>query len=229
MKPKRAAIFDMDGLLIDSEPLWRIAEIEVFSEVGLSLTDELCRQTVGLRADEAVGYWHARRPWPGPSVEDVTRRLLDSAEALIVERGALMPGAAELLATLHAQQMRLAIASSSPLRLIRAVVARFELSDYFGVLHTAEHEPAGKPDPAVYVTTMARLGVEPALCIAFEDSVPGVRSAKAAGAAVVAVPAPEDAGDEGFALADMRLESLHEFSLEALEAKGGQASRAFGD
>ena len=62
----KAVIFDMDGLLIDSEPLWRRAEIEVFESVGLRLTEEDCEQTTGLRTDEIVGYWYDRRPWAGP-------------------------------------------------------------------------------------------------------------------------------------------------------------------
>ncbi len=210
----RAAIFDMDGLLIDSEPLWRAAEIEVFGSIGLSLTEEQCRETIGLRVDEAVLHWHARFPWSAPSPEAVTRQLIGTAEQLIVERGTLMEGAEELIAHLHEMAMQLAIASSSPLRLIRTIVEQFELSSYFSVLHSAQGEPAGKPDPAVYLSTMSRLGVPPAECLTFEDSIAGIRAAKAAGAIVVAVPAPEDAGKPGFEIADLVLESLRDFSMQ---------------
>ena len=215
----RSVIFDMDGLLIDSEPLWREAEIAVFESVGLRLTQELCRETTGLRVDEVVKHWHARVPWTGPSCEQITERLLDAAQCLIVEHGSLMDGARDIIAELHAQDATLAIASSSPMRLIKTVVEKFAIEDYFFVLHSAEQEIAGKPDPAVYRTTMSLLGVHPHQCVAFEDSLSGVRAAKAAGAMVIAVPAPEDALDPGLAIADAILTSLKDFSLDLIRPR----------
>lgn len=215
----RSVIFDMDGLLIDSEPLWREAEIAVFDSVGLRLTDAMCRETTGLRIDEAVRYWHTRFPWNGPGCAAVAEQVLDAAECLIVERGCLMEGAQETIEAVQARNMKLAIASSSPMRLIQVVVETFALRDYFSVLHSAEQEAAGKPDPAVYRTTMALLEAKPHECVAFEDSVPGVRAAKQAGATVIAVPAPADAGNPGFAAADLTLVSLSEFRLEMIAAE----------
>jgi HAD superfamily hydrolase (TIGR01509 family) len=212
----RAFIFDMDGLLIDSEPLWREAEIATFESVGVRLTDELCRETTGLRADEVVRYWHTREPWSEPGCDRVTEQLLDAAQRLIVERGSLMAGARDAILSIHAQAARLAIASSSPMRLIEAVVEKFALADYFSVLHSAEHEIVGKPDPAVYRTTMSLLDVEPAECVAFEDSLSGVRAAKTAGAMVIAVPSQHDRLDPRFAVADVILTSLSDFSLDLL-------------
>lgn len=210
----RTVIFDMDGILIDSEPLWREAEIAVFGSLGLRLTDDLCRQTTGLRIDEVVRYWHKRFPWNGPSREQVAAQILDAVQCLIIEHGSLMDGARDTIVDLYAQDARLAIASSSPMRLIRAVVEKFSIDSYFSVLHSAENEVAGKPDPAVYRTTMSLLEADPHECVAFEDSLSGVRAAKAAGATVIAVPAPEDALDPGFAVADMVLASLADFSLD---------------
>jgi sugar-phosphatase len=136
---------------------------------------------------------------------------------LITERGSLMDGARDLVAELHSEGAKLAIASSSPMRLIRAVVEKFAIGSYFSVLHSAEHETVGKPDPAVYRTTMSLLGADPRQCLAFEDSLSGVRAAKAAGALVIAVPAPDDALDPGFAVADVILRSLRDFSLDLLQ------------
>jgi len=211
----QAAIFDMDGLIIDSEPLWREAEIDVFGSLGVPLTDAMCRETTGLRYDEVVRYWHARFPWEGAD-DEVTSRLLGAAQSLIVERGKLMTGARDAIVGLHENGLRLAIASSSPMTLIEAVVERFGLGEYFAVLHSAEDEYAGKPDPAVYVTALSMLGVDAHECVALEDSVSGVRSAKAAGAIVVAVPDPEAARDPGFAEADLVLSSLENFSLDLI-------------
>ena len=204
----------MDGLLIDSEPLWRLAEIAVFGSLGIRLTENMCRQTMGLRIDEVVRYWHRQFPWNGPSHVQVAEQVLDAVESLIIERGSLMDGARDTIADLCAQDAKLAIASSSPMRLIKAVVEKFAIGSYFSVLHSAEHETAGKPNPAVYRTTMSLLQAHPQDCVAFEDSVLGVLAAKAAGATVIAVPAPEDALDPGFAVADVVLASLKDFSLD---------------
>lgn len=215
----RTIIFDMDGLLIDSEPLWREAEVAVFESVGIRLTEELCHATIGLRADEVVRHWYRRFPWSGTSCAHVTEQLLDAAQRLIIERGSLMDGARDIIAELHAQDAKLAIASSSPMRLIQAVVEKFAIGSYFSVLHSAEHELVGKPDPAVYLTTMSLLGADPHQCVAFEDSLSGVRAAKAAGATVIAVPARQDALDPGFSVADVILASLKDFSFSLIEPR----------
>jgi sugar-phosphatase len=102
------------------------------------------------------------------------------------------------------------------MRLIQLVVEKFAIGSYFSVLHSAEHEVVGKPDPAVYQTTMSLLGADPHRCVAFEDSSSGVQAAKAAGAMVIAVPASEDALDSKFALADVILTSLKDFSLDLI-------------
>ena len=210
----QAVIFDMDGLLVDSEPLWREAEVDVFGAIGVPLTQEMCRQTTGLRYDEVVRYWHARFPWEKPDREQVAQTLLDAAQRLIVERGSLLEGALDAITSLHAAGAKLAIASSSPLQLIQAVVKKFALDEYFLVLHSAADENAGKPDPAVYLTTMSLLGVEPNQCLALEDSVSGLLAARAAGATVIAVPDSESAHEPAFAEADIVLSSLAEFSIE---------------
>lgn len=214
----RTVIFDMDGLLIDSEPLWREAEIAIFESVGVCLTEELCRETMGLRIDEVVRYWHKRSPWHGPSCEQIAGQVVDAVERLILDRSSLMEGARDLIIELHARDTSLAIASSSPMRLIQAVVEKFAIGSYFSVLHSAEHEIVGKPDPAVYRTTMSLLGAEPHQCVAFEDSLSGIQSAKAAGAMVIAVPAAEDVSDPRFALADVILTSLKDCSPALIQS-----------
>jgi HAD superfamily hydrolase (TIGR01509 family) len=210
----KAAIFDMDGLLVDSEPLWQEAEISVFRAIGVPLTKELCRQTTGIRLDGAVRHWYERFPWQGKSLEAVESQILDVVTNLIVERAKLLPGAREVVRILRAAQYELAVASSSPMCLIRVVLAKFAMIELFSVLHSADQEDEGKPNPTVYLSTMSRLGVNPRECIAFEDSVPGVRAAKAAGAWVIAVPAPGDVSDPGFADANEVLSSLEDFSLK---------------
>jgi sugar-phosphatase len=210
----KAAIFDMDGLLIDSEPLWQEAEIRVFTSVGVPLTRELCRETVGVRLDEVVRHWYEHYPWGGESLESVEARILEEVSRLIVNRGEPMPGVNEAIDRLGAAKYELAVASSSPMQLIQVALETFGLIDNFSVLHSAEMEGEGKPHPAVYLSTMSRLGVEPRDCIAFEDTVIGVRAAKSAGAWVIAVPDPADIANPALADADVVLSSLTKFSMD---------------
>ena len=212
----KAAIFDMDGLLIDSEPLWQEAEITVFRSVGVPLTREMCRETVGVRLDEVVRHWHRKFPWRDESLEMVEARVLEEISRLIVSRGKPMPGVRKAIDLLIAANYVLAVASSSPMRLIRTALDTFELTEHFAVLHSAETEGEGKPNPAVYLSAMSRLGVDPSNCIALEDSTIGVRAAKSAGAWVIAVPDPADMSNPAFVDADVVLSSLTEFSMDCV-------------
>lgn len=209
-----AAIFDMDGLLIDSEPAWRRAEIEVFGEVGLALTDAECRETTGLRIDEVAAFHFARAPWEGASPAEVATRIVDLMVARVSAEGAPMDGAIEAVESL-AGRTRLALASSSPRRLIDATLARLGLTDRFAVITSAEADRYGKPHPAVFLRAAEALGVAPTRCLVLEDSLNGLVAAKAARMRCVVVP---EAPDPRFALADRVLGSLRELPahLDAL-------------
>lgn len=202
-----AVIFDMDGLLVDSEPLWQQAEIEVFGEAGVPLTNELCLETTGLRIDQVVEHWDRRFGLVRRSPDEVRRRVLDRVCALISERAEEKPGATEAIERAAARH-RTALASSSPHPIIDAVLDRFGIRDRFEVIHSADEEPYGKPHPAVYLTTAARLSVSPLACLALEDSLNGVLAAKAARMRCLAVPEGPAGADPRFAIADERLPSL---------------------
>src|SRR5688572_9324679 len=92
-----AAIFDMDGLLIDSEPIWREAEKTIFKQVGLDLSDEMCAQTMGLRIDEVVQHWYTIRPWSNKSLKQIETEVLDAVERLIIQRAQPMEGVYDIL------------------------------------------------------------------------------------------------------------------------------------
>jgi len=210
MSRNTAVIFDMDGLLIDSEPLWRRAEIEVLGGLGVHLTETDCMRTTGLRIDEVVAFWQRERPWAGPPVEAVAARIVSRVIELVRAEGELLPGATEVLERLGAHGLALGLASSSPKRLIDAVLACFGLGDRFVAVCSAEGEARGKPDPAVYLHTAARLGHDPRRCMAIEDSIPGVLAAVAAGMGCIAVPAPEHRSDPSLRSATVVLGSLTE-------------------
>ena len=212
----KAAVFDMDGLLIDSEPLWRQAEKSTFREVGIELTDQMCHETLGLRADEVVAHWYGKFPWTGATLEEVEIRLVSSVQRLISAHGQPLKGVCTTLSVLSEAGFKLGLASSSPHVLIETVVGKLDVRDYFAVMCSAVDEDRGKPDPAVYLKAAEKLGVDPTNCIAFEDSVSGVRSAKSAGMSVIAVPAENQYCEREFEMADIKLRSLAEFSIEML-------------
>jgi sugar-phosphatase len=203
----------MDGVLIDSEPLWRRAEIEIFANVGLVLRDSDCRKTQGLRIDEAVTYWHERSPWSGLSCSEVAECIVARVAELIRREGQLMPGAQIALDWAANSGWRIALASSSTGFLIETTLDQLGIRDYFEVVRSAENEAAGKPHPDVYLAAARDLRLEPGACTAIEDSPNGVAAALAAGMQCLAIPPPEDRDDPRFASATAILPSLEE--LEA--------------
>lgn len=201
----------MDGLLIDSEPLWQDAEIEVFADLGVRLTRDECTETKGRRVDDTVAHWYGRRPWSGPDRAEVERRLVARVVELVRQRGQAKPGVGHALRFFADRGLDLAVATSSGRPVLDAVLARLGIEAAFRVVHTAVEERAGKPDPAVYLTTAARLGAAPAHCVALEDSVHGVRAAKAAGMRCIAIPDLSSSSpmhEEGLGAADVVLASL---------------------
>lgn len=208
----RAVIFDLDGLLIDSEPHWRAAEMEVFGAAGLHLTDADCVTTTGLRIDEVTAYWHARRPWTSSDTPaELAARITDRLISRIQRYGVAKEGVDHAITFARAQGVRVGLASSSSRRIIAAAVARLGVADRFDAVHSAEDLRYGKPHPEVYLDIAELLGVPPTTCLAIEDSLNGLIAAKAARMRCVAVPEAEHAADPRFALADAVLDSLHEF------------------
>jgi sugar-phosphatase len=213
-----AVIFDMDGLLVDSEPCWQAAQLDVFTGLGVPLTPALARETVGLRTRDHIAHWYARYPWGPLDERAVAERIQQRAVALLRDRAVALPGAVEAVEALAASGMSLAVASSSSSAVIDAVLLQLGILQYFDVLHSAEREARGKPYPDVYLTTARLIGVEPAACVAIEDSVNGLMAAKAAGIRCIAVPALADAGDSRFESADIVFASLLELDVDRLTA-----------
>jgi len=211
-----AVIFDLDGLLIDSEPLWQRAEIEVFGRLGVALTAEMCRETAGLRIDDVVAHWQAFKPWPGASAEEVADAIVARMAEMIAAAGQAMPGAIAAVKLCHDRGLPAAIATSARRVLAEAAVTRLGLGAWIAGVCSAEDEQYGKPHPAVYLAAARLLGAAPERCLAVEDSINGVISAKAARMRVLAVPYPDWKDDPRFVLADVVLESLEMLTAEWL-------------
>lgn len=206
-----ASLFDMDGLLIDSEVLWHKAEVDIFGSLGVPLHESSSRSTKGVFVNEVVDYWQRRYPWRGPSNDDVVAMLLERVGTLVETEGRLLPGAIRAL-DLTSERGPVALASSTPLALILRCLDHFGLTSRFASIRSAQFEPYGKPHPGVFLTAAASLGIEPTSCLVFEDSTAGVIAARAASMGIVAVPTPEDREEVEFLLADLVLSTLDDLS-----------------
>lgn len=204
-------LFDMDGLLVDSEPFWKIAEKEVFGSLGLNLSDELLRQVMGFRLSEVVQHWYHYQPWENPNFLQTENDILDCMESFMRAGAEALPGVIESLQYVQEQKYACALASSSSMRLIEAVVDKLNIRNYFDLLYSAEFEPYGKPHPGIFITAAKKLGSDPKHCLVIEDSLNGVIAAKAARMLCVAVPELEKQNDSKFSIADFQLKSMKEF------------------
>ena len=125
-----AVIFDMDGLIIDSEPLWKIAEIETFKEVGFDFTIEMCALTTGMRIDEVVEFWRKKLKWQNFTNTEIVDKIQNKMIQLIQENGKLLPGVIESLNLLKANNVLIALASSSSLSLINTTLDTLKIENF---------------------------------------------------------------------------------------------------
>lgn len=210
-------IFDMDGLLIDSEPFWRSAEIKVFQSCGIDFDEEMCRQTVGMRIDEVVQYWNEQLYLQLP-VDQTANKIVDELITLVQKDGQPLPGVQKTLETLKTHGRKIALASSSSMRIISAVVDRLNIKNYFDVLHSAEYEKYGKPAPDVFLSTARKLSVSPCDCVVYEDSKNGMKAGISAGMKTILIPEFPEPHLEWHNEANLKWSSLLEFDLELAEA-----------
>ncbi len=213
----RAAIFDMDGLLIDSEPLWDKAELEVIASLGVDISlRHTMKDTLGLRIDMVVELWYQYSPWTTPSRDEVVRRIIDRAIELVAEQRPLLPGVEHALQLCREHNLKIGLASASPLHMQQQVMRMFNLDHYFDVLMSAEALPYSKPHPEVYLNAANALGVSPTQCVTLEDSVNGMIATKAARMRSIVIPQAEFRADARWALADYKLDSLNQLTAEHL-------------
>ena len=219
--PPAALIFDLDGLLINSEPTWKTVEIDILGSVGVPLTWEMTEQTMGMRMLDVVRFWRERFPWNGPNDREVEQRTVHEVIKRLCASGSLQPGAERALNAAVAHKIPTALATSSPLHCAEQLLTHFGLREHFSVVHSAEKEIYGKPHPAVFLSAARLLGVHQRDCLVLEDSVNGVLAAKAARMYCIAVPDAEFAGDKRFTVADSVIASLEVFAAK-LEKRGAE-------
>ena len=208
MKDIKAVIFDMDGVLIDSEPLWSIAMIQGFNDIGIDFTDADCRFTTGMRFKEVVEHWFNHHgithSTPTQLADSVITHLID----LINTKGEAMSGVVELLEYFKTKQFPIGLATSSNHILVDAVLQKTKTKHYFNSITSAEFLEHGKPHPDVFLKCAQNLNIQPKNCLVIEDSFNGVKAGKAAGMTVIAIPDIEHKDDNRFEIADYRLNNL---------------------
>ena len=213
-----AVVFDLDGLLLDSEQVWDEVREQLTRERGGRWHEEATRDMMGMSSVEWSRYMHERLGLPEPAAEinaEVVRRMLERYR----ERLPLLPGAVEAVRRLAAR-WPLGLASSSNRELIELALEAAGIAELFRETVSSEEVERGKPAPDVYVEAAKRLGIAPERAVAVEDSHNGILSARAAGMSVIAVPNPHfPPRPEALAEADVVLGSLAELTPDVVEAR----------
>lgn len=207
----KAVIFDMDGLLIDSEPLWEKTNSRIFKQLGINLTMDHHVAMRGRSLRENLEHFYSQQPWQGMSSAEAEKLIVEEMIKLIKTDGALMPGVHKALQVCKKASLPVAIASGSSIELIEAVVDTLEIREHFHHIYSAQFEPYGKPHPGVFIKVAEHFKVPPADCLVFEDSPSGVLAAKAAKMKCIAVPDPDVKNNPFVQTADIILNSLEEF------------------
>ena len=216
----RAVVFDLDGVLVDSEPVWEQVRRGLVAERGGHWAPDAQRRIMGMSTQEWARYL-SEDLGVGLPPEQVAELVIDRMAARYSEHVPLLAGAADAVHRIAARWL-LGVASSSPLTLIETVLRLAGLRSCFSVVMSTEQVARGKPAPDIYLAVTAGLGFPPSECAAVEDSSNGLRSAAGAGLRVIAVPQPQYPPDaEALARASLVLPSLDELTTDAVAALGG--------
>jgi len=185
LKDKKAVIFDMDGVIIDTEMIWKKAEKEVFSSLGVKVIDEYSKVTQSMTTSEVTKFWYKKFPWSNIGLKNAEKMVVSRVVELIELEDCLINGVKTFIEKLKSKNYKIGLATNSPFVIIPVVLERIEITHLFDTVSSAEFEAKGKPDPAVYLTTAKKLNIAPKDCVVIEDSYSGMLAAKKAGMTVV--------------------------------------------
>jgi len=205
-------IFDMDGLLINSEPLWEEAGSELLAQYGKKLTSAQYETSTGLRTKEWLEHWFNHFRIPHHTIEDAEIAIINGVIEKIKTSGKALPGVHYILEYFKAKKFKIGLATSSPLRMADIVIDKLQIRPHLQVITSAEHLPFGKPHPQVYMDCGAALGSHPYQVVCFEDSFNGMIAAKAAKMKCVVVPSQNQVNSKIWGAADLKISSLQNFN-----------------
>ena len=205
-------IFDMDGLLIDSEPLWNQAADEIFEPYGFRLTPAQYITTTGMRTKEFIEWWFNHYKISLKHAQIAEDDLLKLVVQKVAHKGKAMQGVAHIFNFFIDRKFKIGLATSSGNALIDVVVDKLGIRNYLQAITSAADLPLGKPHPQVYLNCAEQLNSSPSECICFEDSFNGLIAAKAARMKCIVVPAFHDRNNIKFNAADLRISSLQNFN-----------------
>lgn len=213
--PIEAVIFDMDGVLVDSEVYWDQSRVEFARDRGKTWTEAFQRLAMGRSTVEWAAVMQDKLRL-NESIDDIIVEMKARVIAHYEQRMPTRPGAIESVRHMKAH-FRVGLASGSPTEIIKAVLRITGLDQLFEVIIYGDDIALGKPAPDIYLAALARLGVAPAAAVGIEDSANGLRSLQAAGMAAVAAPSPGfPLPPEALALADARIDTLEAFDLDLI-------------
>ena len=205
-------IFDMDGLLIDSEPLWGEAAHEIFGRYNFQLTKAQYATTTGMCTKEFVEWWFNYYKIDARHNEEAENAILQNVVEKVAAKGKALPGVEHIFNFFIQRNFKIGLATSSGKPLIDVVVDKLGIRNFLQSIESAADLPYGKPHPQVYLNCAVALNSHPTQCICFEDSFNGLIAAKAARMKCVVVPAPHDSKNEKFNAADLKISSLINFN-----------------
>jgi len=215
-----AIIFDMDGLLVDSEPLWYEVEVAMIEQHGYTYTDDVRDSTVGLRVDEFAQIIHKHYPKVADTPANVAKLITHKMMSIPAEKITPRPGAEEIIRYAAEKKIPRAIASSSSQRIIDHFVTMLGWGELIPLRFSAEFMRHGKPEPDIYLHAAKSLSIAPEKCIALEDSKAGTQAALSAGMTCYTVPDLSHSNMSDFErLNDNVFDNLHDV-LDTIKAKG---------
>ena len=202
----------MDGLLIDSEPLWNEAADEVFKDYGMQLTAQQYATTTGLRTREFLIFWFNHFKIPHTNIAEAEIKIVDKVIELVKQKGKPLPGLSHIFNFFTERKFNIGLATSSSPNLINVVTDILGIGMYLQAISSADDLAYGKPHPEVYLNCAKKLSVLPTQCICFEDSYNGMIAAKAARMKCVIVPAAKDSNRLVWEAADLKISTLQNFN-----------------
>jgi HAD superfamily hydrolase (TIGR01509 family) len=205
-------IFDMDGLLIDSEPLWKESAEALFLTYGKQLTTQQYASTTGLRTKEFLMHWFRYFNLPEKEINDAEEKVVELVVKLVAQKGTPMPGVQHIFHFFLERNFKIGLASSSPPALINLVIEMLGISKHLQAVSSAAALTYGKPHPEVYLNCAGELASMPEACICFEDSFNGLIAAKAAKMKCIVVPSVHDAKNPVWEAADLKISTLSNFN-----------------